>query len=204
MRDDETGSLSRLARLLYRVLPGVAAAPLGGHEAAMAGAPAGMRSGDPGRPDGFVMELPNRIDGPDQFAAHSSHRSHRSHSSHYSGSGGGYSAPRTYTPPPSYVAPSPSTPQQAPASPAPRSGSSGSTGARSAPGAVPGCASTEGLIVAMRAQVELRARGFYNGPVDGIMSSGTASALRQFQQSRLPQSGVLDNATLAALGINCR
>lgn len=58
--------------------------------------------------------------------------------------------------------------------------------------------------MAMRVQVELRARNLYFGTIDGIMNSGTASALRQFQRGRgLRESGVMDNATLGALGITC-
>ena len=42
------------------------------------------------------------------------------------------------------------------------------------------------------------------GTIDGIMNSGNVSALRQFQRGRgLRESGVMDNATLGALGITC-
>ncbi|MBU8546135.1 peptidoglycan-binding protein [Roseomonas sp. ROY-5-3] len=56
----------------------------------------------------------------------------------------------------------------------------------------------------MRAQVELRALGLYTGAIDGIMGPGTRSALVQFQRSRrLSETGTLDNATLAAMGLRC-
>jgi peptidoglycan hydrolase-like protein with peptidoglycan-binding domain len=54
----------------------------------------------------------------------------------------------------------------------------------------------------MRAQLELKRLGHYNGAIDGIVGPDTQSALRRFQQSQnLTQSGVLDNATLGKLGI---
>jgi His-Xaa-Ser repeat protein HxsA len=60
------------------------------------------------------------------------------------------------------------------------------------------------MIMAMRVQVELRAKGFYTGTIDGYMTEATKGALRRFQQSRrLSETGVMDNATLAALGVSC-
>ena len=52
------------------------------------------------------------------------------------------------------------------------------------------------------AQVVLRDRGFYNGPINGVMNPPTRSALRQFQRDRnLPETGDLDFRTAQALGI---
>jgi len=65
-----------------------------------------------------------------------------------------------------------------------------------------GAATNQGLLVAMRAQLELKRLGHYNGTIDGVVGPETQAALRRFQQSQnLAQSGVLDNATLGKLGI---
>jgi peptidoglycan hydrolase-like protein with peptidoglycan-binding domain len=54
----------------------------------------------------------------------------------------------------------------------------------------------------MRVQLELKARGFYAGPVDGRMSDEVRNSIRAFQiVQRLSESGTMDNATLAKLGI---
>jgi peptidoglycan hydrolase-like protein with peptidoglycan-binding domain len=53
-----------------------------------------------------------------------------------------------------------------------------------------------------RVQEKLQQRGFYDGPVNGDFGSNTQAALAQFQLSvPLPASGMLDDTTLAALGI---
>jgi peptidoglycan hydrolase-like protein with peptidoglycan-binding domain len=53
------------------------------------------------------------------------------------------------------------------------------------------------------AQQALKQKGFDAGAVDGQMGPSTESALRNFQQAQgLPQSGNLDQQTLAALGVN--
>lgn len=75
-------------------------------------------------------------------------------------------------------------------------------GAPSASVAPGGAATDQGLLVAMRAQLELKRLGHYNGAIDGVVGPDTQSALKRFQQSQnLAQSGVLDNATLGKLGI---
>ena len=54
----------------------------------------------------------------------------------------------------------------------------------------------------MRVQVELMRLGYYKGKVDGKMGPGTKEALRAFQRSEgLAVTGVMDNSTLAKLGI---
>ncbi len=54
----------------------------------------------------------------------------------------------------------------------------------------------------MRVQLELKSRKLYDGPIDGRMSEGFRNALRAFQiLQRLPDTGTMDNATLARLGI---
>jgi peptidoglycan hydrolase-like protein with peptidoglycan-binding domain len=51
-------------------------------------------------------------------------------------------------------------------------------------------------------QEKLRAQGFYDGPVSGEFGFNTQAALAQFQLSvLLPASGMLDDQTLAALGV---
>jgi peptidoglycan hydrolase-like protein with peptidoglycan-binding domain len=53
-----------------------------------------------------------------------------------------------------------------------------------------------------RVQEKLHERGFYDGPVNGDFGWNTQAALAQFQLSvPLPASGMLDETTLAALGI---
>jgi peptidoglycan hydrolase-like protein with peptidoglycan-binding domain len=52
------------------------------------------------------------------------------------------------------------------------------------------------------AQTVLRDRGFYNGPINGVMTPGTRNAIRQFQRDRnLSETGDLDFRTAQALGI---
>jgi peptidoglycan hydrolase-like protein with peptidoglycan-binding domain len=54
----------------------------------------------------------------------------------------------------------------------------------------------------MRVQVELRARGYYYGPIDGRLSAATQSAIGAFQTAQqLRATGYMDNETLARLGI---
>ncbi|WP_187144322.1 peptidoglycan-binding protein [Microvirga massiliensis] len=54
----------------------------------------------------------------------------------------------------------------------------------------------------MRVQMELKSRGYYDGPIDGRMSIDTRNSIRAFQLvQRLPETGNMDNATLAKLGI---
>ncbi len=68
----------------------------------------------------------------------------------------------------------------------------------------------EHLIARYREQMKLtqetlRALGYTSGPIDGIMGSGTAAALRAFQQKTgLRATGRANPATLAALGIEDR
>ena len=51
-------------------------------------------------------------------------------------------------------------------------------------------------------QEKLRALGLYAGPVNGDFGPNTQAALAQFQLSvPLPASGMLDDQTLAALGV---
>jgi peptidoglycan hydrolase-like protein with peptidoglycan-binding domain len=52
------------------------------------------------------------------------------------------------------------------------------------------------------AQIVLRDRGYYNGPINGVLSFQTRNAIRQFQRDRnLPLTGELDLDTARALGI---
>ena len=52
------------------------------------------------------------------------------------------------------------------------------------------------------AQQALMARGHNPGPIDGMMGPRTQQAIRAFQAQRgMAQTGALDNATVAALGI---
>ncbi len=166
--------------------------------------------------DPVPFSTPMQLNGPDQFAGHRSHSSHRSHRSHYSGSSGTYRTAPSPAPPASSPSSPPAatgTPQRA--APSPSTLPSGAVSPNSAPATAgaaqravppasnaPGAATDQGLLVAMRAQLELKRLGHYNGTIDGIVGPDTQSALRRFQQSQnLAQSGVLDNATLGKLGI---
>ena len=52
------------------------------------------------------------------------------------------------------------------------------------------------------AQITLRDRGYYTGPINGIMSQATSNAIRQFQHDRnVTLSGELDLRTARELGI---
>jgi peptidoglycan hydrolase-like protein with peptidoglycan-binding domain len=54
-------------------------------------------------------------------------------------------------------------------------------------------------------QETLRGLGYISGPIDGIMGSGTAAALRAFQQQQgLRTTGRANLETLAALGFEDR
>lgn len=56
--------------------------------------------------------------------------------------------------------------------------------------------------MAMRVQVELMRLGYYKGKIDGKMGPATKEALQAFQRAQgLTVTGVMDNATLAKLGI---
>lgn len=54
----------------------------------------------------------------------------------------------------------------------------------------------------MRVQLELKARGFYNGAIDGRLTQDVRDSLRGFQLvNKLSDTGTMDNSTLAKLGI---
>lgn len=126
------------------------------------------------------------------LAGHHSHSSHSSHSSHRSSSGGGYTAPRTplYTPPtinrntrstpPSSILPSPPA---------------------AATRVLPGN-SANFKRIAKQVQTALMAYGYYNGAIDGIIGSGSKSALSRFQADYgLKVTGTITPEVLDAFGI---
>jgi peptidoglycan hydrolase-like protein with peptidoglycan-binding domain len=66
-------------------------------------------------------------------------------------------------------------------------------------GVTPAAAMGDPAVAAL--QVALRTRGFYAGPVDGVLGPQTASAVRRLQRrAQLPVDGVVGPATHAALG----
>ncbi len=151
--------------------------------------------------------LPNKLNSnsEDLYAGHRSHSSHGSHGSHRSSSGGGYSAPKKYTPPsslpttPSY--PSPSTPSTRPSKPVDLAPTQplGKT-APSTEVQKPNSADLSVMVV--RVQAALMRRGFYNGDIDGLLGPNTRAAIIEFQKSHgLPQTGRMDIETLSGLGI---
>ena len=126
------------------------------------------------------------------LARHRSHSSHSSHSSHRSSSGGGYTAPRAplYTPPttnrntrstpPSSILPSPPA---------------------AATRVLPGNSASFQRI-AKQVQTALMAYGYYNGAIDGIIGSGSKSALSRFQADYgLKVTGTITPEVLDAFGI---
>lgn len=53
-----------------------------------------------------------------------------------------------------------------------------------------------------KVQETLHDKGFYNGPVDGIMGHQTREAIRQYQKSEdMPVTGQLDGKTAEKLGV---
>jgi peptidoglycan hydrolase-like protein with peptidoglycan-binding domain len=53
------------------------------------------------------------------------------------------------------------------------------------------------------AQVRLHGLGMYTGTTNGLWDQATQTAVERFQQNRgLPPSGLLDPATLAAMGLS--
>jgi peptidoglycan hydrolase-like protein with peptidoglycan-binding domain len=55
----------------------------------------------------------------------------------------------------------------------------------------------------VNAQKELNKRGFYHGPIDGIVGPETVKAVRWFQSAdKLPVTGQLDGQTLKALEVS--
>ena len=55
----------------------------------------------------------------------------------------------------------------------------------------------------MRAQQTLHEKGYYNGPIDGIIGPQTRNAIREYQKAEdLPINGELDAQTAAKLGVS--
>ncbi|HEV7406817.1 MAG TPA: peptidoglycan-binding domain-containing protein [Chthoniobacteraceae bacterium] len=56
--------------------------------------------------------------------------------------------------------------------------------------------------LAIDVQRRLARRGYYHGPIDGIVGAGTRSAIMDFQADHgLDRTGFMDNATLDRLGL---
>jgi Putative peptidoglycan binding domain len=54
--------------------------------------------------------------------------------------------------------------------------------------------------LAAAVQTDLARRGYYHGPIDGVIGSGSRDAIRAFQEARgLPATGLIDPALLKAL-----
>ena len=59
--------------------------------------------------------------------------------------------------------------------------------------------------LAVSVQSELARRGYYHGPLDGVLGSESSEAIRAFQAAQgLPVTGVIDPKLLDALGISYR
>lgn len=77
---------------------------------------------------------------------------------------------------------------------------------RDGPGAIYHTSSTQTVLTSVEsiraAQMVLRDRGYYNGPINGVLNNQTRTAIRQFQRDRdLAVTGDLDLNTARALGI---
>jgi hypothetical protein len=54
--------------------------------------------------------------------------------------------------------------------------------------------------LAMKVQSELARRGYYHGPIDGVIGTGSRQAIRGFQEAKgLPVTGLIDPNVLRAL-----
>lgn len=160
-----------------------------------------------------IFRLPHKY----ILAGHRSHRSHRSHSSHRSSSGGSYyyRSPTYSSPSPSYSAPlysAPSSPAPVPSVRSPGSGptqSSGDSASRpgfgspspASPAVLPGNSNRFAEIV-KQVQLGMLAFGYYNGPINGIVSPDTRDALTRLQTDYgLKATGTITPQTLDALRI---
>jgi peptidoglycan hydrolase-like protein with peptidoglycan-binding domain len=55
----------------------------------------------------------------------------------------------------------------------------------------------------VEAQVQLKEEGYYDGPIDGLLTDSTVKALKKFQDHKdLPETGRLDLPTTDALGMS--
>lgn len=138
------------------------------------------------------------------LAGHRSHSSHASHSSHRSGSSGRVRSP-VYTPPP------PRKPTTRPApTPAPRNERSTppSSILPSSPAIAPNTFYSEPSAqqirdIVMRVQLSLKAYGYYEGKIDGMVGSQTREALKRFQSDYgLKVTGTITPEVLDAFKIS--
>lgn len=114
-----------------------------------------------------------------RHSSHSSHASHASHASHRSSTHGGVTPRAT----PLYVAPTPL--YTAPTTP------------RVLPGN-----SAKFTEIATKVQLALRAYGYYDGPIDGIIGKGAKEALRNYQAAySLKVTGTVTPEVLDSLNI---
>ncbi|MCR8551218.1 His-Xaa-Ser repeat protein HxsA [Salipiger sp. P9] len=114
--------------------------------------------------------------------SHSSHGSHGSHGSHRSSSGGG-----------TYRSPAPSSNSTPPSSVMPRAAES--------PKTLPGN-SAAFIDIVKRVQTALYAYGYYTGAIDGIVGTGTKTAISKFQKDwGLSITGTITPEVLDALNI---
>jgi His-Xaa-Ser repeat protein HxsA len=141
------------------------------------------------------------------ISAHRSHSSHSSHGSHRSSSGGGYSAPRIYTPPATGWPP-------ATTSPSPPSRNYGSTPPSSVLPSPPAVAPKAALDAATAQaaqkfkdvvrvlQLALQTYGYYTGAIDGAVGPDTSAAISKMQADYgLKVTGTVTPEVLNALKI---
>lgn len=132
------------------------------------------------------------------LSGHRSHSSHGSHASHRSSSGGGYVKPKPASPAPKPVKPSPTTRNT---NSTPPSSILPSPPAAAKPKVLPGN-SVKFLEIAKNVQLALTARGYYFGPIDGIIGPKSREAISKFQlNSNISVTGTITPQVLDALGI---
>lgn len=141
------------------------------------------------------------------ISAHRSHRSHSSHRSHRSSSGGGgYVAPRVYSPPTTTWPPATTSPSRNMDSTPPSSilPSPPATAPKALPNATPDAEAAQKFKDTVRiVQLALQAYGYYTGAIDGIVGTDTSTAISKMQADYgLKVTGTVTPEVLNALKIS--
>lgn len=143
------------------------------------------------------------------LAQHRSHSSHSSHSSHRSGSSGRTRAP-VYTPSPIRPPTVRTAPSTAPAPSRNERSTPPSSVLPSSPAIAPNTfftppAASEIQSIVRQVQLGLKAYGYYEGDIDGLVGSNTRDALRRFQTDfNLKVTGTITPEVLDAFKITAQ
>jgi His-Xaa-Ser repeat protein HxsA len=144
------------------------------------------------------------------ISAHRSHSSHSSHRSHRSSSGGGgYVAPRVYSPPTTTWPPATTSPSRNMDSTSPSSilPSPSATAPKAAPNIAPDAATAQAAEkfkdTVRVVQLALQTYGYYTGAVDGFVGPDTSTAISKMQADYgLKVTGTVTPEVLNALKIS--